>query len=166
MNTAPDTPGGLPIWWLGTGGGMDGALMWGGNKTAGPVRTGFNGIPGGGRGRGGREVSLADWSLPSNMLVLLFTGWGGPTGSTGIGDKRRAETKKTGNGSSALTWSKAVLFILDRTRTPWRQVTCTIHRCVPLRRLRVGWVGRRSLSSCCFHGTHRSTQHSRCSSCS
>lgn len=45
--------------------------------TADTGRTGFNGIPGGGRGRGGsggREVSLADWSLPSNMLVLLFTG--------------------------------------------------------------------------------------------
>lgn len=81
---------------------MDGALMWGGDKTADTGRTGFNGIPGGGRGRGGkggrggREVSLADWSLPSNMLVLLFTGGGGPAGSTGRGDKRRV-------GSSALT---------------------------------------------------------------
>lgn len=72
---------------------MDGALMWVGDKTADTGRTAFNGIPGGGRGRGGREVSL-DWSLPSNMLILLFTGSGGPTGSTGRGDKRRAGTKK------------------------------------------------------------------------
>lgn len=73
---------------------MDGTLMWGVDKTADTGWTGFNGIPGGGRGRGGREVSLADWSLASNMLVLLFTEGGGPTGSNGRGGKRKAGTKK------------------------------------------------------------------------
>lgn len=32
--------------------------------------------------------------------------------------QKKSEDKKTGNGSLALTWSKAALFILDRTRTP------------------------------------------------
>lgn len=53
-------------------------------------RTGGNGITGGGGGRGGRGVSFADWILPPNMLVLLFTGGVGPTGSTG----RRAGTEE------------------------------------------------------------------------
>lgn len=55
--------------------------MWGGAETVDPGRTGGNGITAGG---GGRGVSLADWILPPSWLVLV-TGGGGPTGSTGRG---------------------------------------------------------------------------------
>lgn len=67
--------------------------MWGGDTG----RTGGNGITAWVGGAGGREMSFADWSLPPKILVLLFTGGGGPTGSTG--DRRR----ETENGTSLPT---------------------------------------------------------------
>lgn len=59
----PGGPGALGAWWLGTGGGREGALKLGG----------------GGTGGGGRGEFLAD--LGSSMVDLLFPG-GGAAGRT------------------------------------------------------------------------------------
>lgn len=88
----PAGPGGLPAWWLGTSGGWDGALKWGGGGMEGIGRTGGSGITGGSpaageAGRGGRGMFRADRVLVSNMLDLLFTGRE-PTGSTGRRQKK------------------------------------------------------------------------------
>lgn len=69
---------------------MDGALMWGGDTGT----TGGNGITAGGGGGGGREMSFTDWSLPPKVLVLLFTGGGGSTGSTGDRTRMGKERRK------------------------------------------------------------------------
>lgn len=101
----PAGPGGLLAWWLGTGGGWDGALKWGGGGMVGIGRTGGSGMTGGspaagGAGRGGRGMFLADRVLVSNMLDLLFTG-GGPTGSTG---RRQKKHKCVSHDQLEVSW--------------------------------------------------------------
>lgn len=119
----PGCPGGLAGWWLGTGGGRDGALKCGGGGMKGAGRTGASPAAGEG-GRGGRGVFLADSVLASNILDLLFTGGGAAAGRTGRGETHgRTSIKRTE----------------DCTR---QEVTRTVHGRVPLRGLWVGGVRR------------------------
>lgn len=92
-------------------------------------------LGGGGTGGGGRAEFLAD--LGSTVVDHLFPG-GGAAGRTG------------GDGAAAVK-SSPVRSSTPRP-APRQEVTRTVHRRVPLRRLRVGGVGGGALASHRLHG--------------